>query len=73
MSISSKYGYTPNQDAIARSLEVIANGLEEIASEAVYKACFGIMDQTTLANDDTPASVKAMKDRQREGRSPSRS
>ena len=60
MSISSKYGYTPNQDAIARSLEVIANGLEEIASEAVYKACFGIMDQTTLANDDTPASVKAM-------------
>ena len=60
MSISSKYDYTPNQDAIARSLEVIANGLEEIASEAVYKACFGIMDQTTLANDDTPASVKAM-------------
>ena len=60
MSISSKYGYTPNQDAIARSLDVIAGGLEDLAGESVYKACFGIMDQTTLANDDTPASVKAM-------------
>ena len=46
MSISSKYGYTPNQDAIARSLEVIAGGLEEMAGEQLYKACFGIMDQT---------------------------
>ena len=60
MSISSKYGYTPNQEAIARSLEVIAGGLEEVASEQLYKACFGIMDQTTLANDDTPQRVKAL-------------
>ena len=58
MSISSKYGYTPNQEAIARSLEVIAGGLEEVASEQLYKACFGIMDQTTLANEDTPQRVK---------------
>ena len=60
MSISSKYGYTPNQEAIARSLEVIAGGLEEVASEQLYKACFGIMDQTTLANEDTPQRVKAL-------------
>ena len=58
MSISAKYGYTPNQEAIARSLEVIAAGLEEVASESLYKACFGIMDQTTLANEDTPERVK---------------
>ena len=60
MSISSKYGYTPNQEAIARSLEVIAGGLEEVASEPLFKACFGIMDQTTLANEDTPQRVKAL-------------
>ena len=60
MSISSKYGYTPNQDAIARSLEMIAGGLEEVACEELYKACFGIMDQTTLANEDTPQRVKAL-------------
>lgn len=60
MSISSKYGYTPNDEAIAHNLELIAASLEELASPELYKACFGIMDQTTLANDDTPASVKAM-------------
>lgn len=60
MSISSKYGYTPNQEAIARSLEVIAGGLEKVANEQLYKACFGIMDQTTLANEDTPQRVKAL-------------
>ncbi len=60
MSLSSKYGYTPDNEAIARSLELIASSLEEVASEEIYKACFGIMDQTTLSSDDTPASVKAM-------------
>jgi deoxyribose-phosphate aldolase len=60
MSIASKYGYTPDKEAIAHRLERIAAGLEEIANEELYKKCFGIMDQTTLANDDTPASVKAM-------------
>ena len=60
MSIASKYGYTPDKEAIARRLERIAGGLEEIANEELYKKCFGIMDQTTLSNDDTPASVKAM-------------
>lgn len=60
MSISSKYGYTPNDEAIAHNLDLIAASLEKLASPELYKACFGIMDQTTLANDDTPASVKAM-------------
>lgn len=60
MSIASKYGYTPDNGAIAHNLELIAASLEGLASPQVYKACFGLMDQTTLANDDTPASVKAM-------------
>ncbi|MBO4633974.1 MAG: deoxyribose-phosphate aldolase [Bacteroidales bacterium] len=60
MSYSSKWGYTPDPQAIDRNLELIAKNLEEIAGEQVYKFCFGIMDQTTLNADDTPARVKAM-------------
>ena len=60
MSLSSKYGYTPDKEAIGRQLELIASGLENIASPELYMACFGIMDQTTLSSDDTPASVKAL-------------
>ena len=60
MSISSNYGYTPDGEAIAHKLEQIAASLEGIASPEIYKACFGLMDQTTLSSDDTPASVRAM-------------
>ncbi len=63
MTIASKYGYTPDKEAIARHLDLIAGGLEELVSPDLYKACFSIMDQTTLANDDTPASVKALVDK----------
>ncbi len=52
-----KYGYTPNPEAIARALEIIAANLENVASEQVYKDCFSMMDLTTLKTDDTPASV----------------
>ena len=60
MSYSSKWGYTPDKEAIAHNLELIAANLENIATEQVYKFCFGIMDQTTLNADDTPEKVKAM-------------
>ena len=60
MTLASKYGYTPDKEAIARHLDLIAGGLEEIASEKVYKQCFGLMDQTTLANEDTPQSVRTL-------------
>ncbi len=53
----NKYGYTPNQEAIGRALEIIAANLENVASEQVYKDCFSMMDLTTLKTDDTPASV----------------
>ncbi len=53
----NKYGYTPNQEAIGRALEIIAANLDNVASEQVYKDCFSMMDLTTLKTDDTPASV----------------
>lgn len=57
MDYLSKYGYTPDQEAIGRALELIASNLENVASEQVYKDCFSMMDLTTLKTDDTPASV----------------
>ena len=63
MSLSAKYGYAPDKEAIDRHLALIASNLEKVASEKVYKECFAIMDQTTLANEDTPASVAALVDK----------
>ncbi|MBR6305298.1 MAG: deoxyribose-phosphate aldolase [Bacteroidales bacterium] len=60
MSLSAKYGYMPDKEAIDRHLELIASNLEKVASEKVYKECFAIMDQTTLANEDTPERVAAL-------------
>ena len=57
MDLLTKYGYTPDQEAISRALEIIAANLESVASEQVYKDCFSMMDLTTLKTDDTPASV----------------
>ena len=59
----TKYGYTPDQEAINRALELIAANLENIASEQVYKDCFSMMDLTTLKTDDTPASVTKLVDK----------
>ncbi|MGM9763859.1 MAG: deoxyribose-phosphate aldolase [Candidatus Cryptobacteroides sp.] len=52
-----KYGYTPNQEAISRALELIAANIEGISSPAVLKECFSCMDLTTLKTNDTKASV----------------
>ena len=59
----TKYGYTPNQEAMSRALELIAANLENAASEQVYKDCFSMMDLTTLKTDDTPASVTKLVDK----------
>lgn len=53
----TKYGYTPDQEAMGRALELIASNLENVASEQVYKDCFSMMDLTTLKTNDTSASV----------------
>ena len=58
MDFLTKYGYTPDQEAISRALEIIAANLDQVGSEQVYKDCFSMMDLTTLKTDDTPASVE---------------
>jgi deoxyribose-phosphate aldolase len=60
MDYLTKYGCAPDQEAIARALEIIAANLESVASEQVYKDCFSMMDLTTLKTDDTPASVEKL-------------
>ena len=60
MDFLTKYGYTPDQEAISRALEMIAANLENVGSEQVYKDCFSMMDLTTLKTDDTPASVEKL-------------
>ena len=60
MDYLTKYGYTPDQESIARALELLAANLESVASEQVYKDCFSMMDLTTLKTDDTPASVQKL-------------
>ena len=63
--LSLKYGYKPDKEAIARHLELIASGLEQVVSDEVLKTCFSLMDLTTLSPKDTPASVAALVDKVR--------
>lgn len=53
----TKYGYTPDKDAIARRLEFIADNLENVVSPEVLKDCFSLMDQTSLGTADTEESI----------------
>ena len=57
MELFTKYGYAPDKEAIARHLELIASGLEQVVSNDVLKECFSMMDLTTLSTKDTIASV----------------
>ncbi len=58
MELYKKYGYTPDKEAIDRSLEIIAKNVDKVISPEVLKTCFSIMDMTTLRPNDTPTSVK---------------
>ena len=60
MELSAKYGYAPEKEAIARHLELIASGLDQVVSNDVMKECFSIMDLTTLSPKDTPSSVRKL-------------
>ncbi len=55
-----KYGYSPDNEKIGRSLELIASSLDEFASPERLKTCFSLMDLTTLHATDTVASVKKL-------------
>ena len=56
----TKYGYTPDAEAIGRSLDVIAANVEGAATPEVLKNCFAAMDVTTLHTNDTVASVHVL-------------
>lgn len=60
MELYAKYGYAPDKEAIARHLELIASGLDQVVSNDVLKECFSIMDLTTLSSKDTPSSVRKL-------------
>ena len=58
MELYKKYGYTPDQAAISRSLDIIAQNVDKVTSPEVLKTCFSIMDMTTLRPNDTPSFVR---------------
>ena len=57
MEYTQRFGYTPQEEAIAGSIQSIASNLDNIASPEVLKQCFAAMDLTTLHPTDTVASV----------------
>ena len=58
-----KYGYSPDKEAIERSLGVIAKNLENVVSPDLLKDCLGYMDLTTLRTQDTDVSVRQLMDK----------
>ena len=54
------YGYSPDREAIDRSLELIASNLDTVVSEPVIKECFSFMDLTSLHNTDSVESISAL-------------
>ena len=61
--LCDKYGYTPDSEAIDGSLSIIAANLENARTPEVLKACFGLMDVTTLHTEDTESSVRKLVDK----------
>ncbi len=59
-NLFTKYGYTPDKEAVDRSLNLIAQNLEKVVSNDVLKECFSIMDLTSLSTADTVASITAL-------------
>lgn len=57
MKLSEKYGYTPDEEKIAGSIQSIAANLDNMSSPDALVRCFSMMDLTTLHPQDTEASV----------------
>ncbi len=55
-----KYGYAPDKDAIAHNVELIAANLEKVVTPDILKACFSLMDLTTLSTTDSVSSVSKL-------------
>ena len=63
MDYLEKYGYKPDDAQIASRLQAVASTLDALATPAVLKKCFSLMDLTTLKSDDTVASVSNLVDK----------
>lgn len=59
-NLCEKYSYSPDKEAIGRSLDLIAENLDNVASEEVFRTCFSVMDLTSLSNNDTPAKIAGL-------------
>ena len=57
------YGYSPDKEAIDRSLDLIASNLENVVSESVLRDCFSYMDLTSLKTTDGVASITELIDK----------
>lgn len=55
--ILGKYGYTPDTEAIDRSLTQIQNNLGYYESREILAECMGLMDLTSLNSSDTDAKI----------------
>ena len=63
MDYLEKYGYTPNEEAIASRLRTISADRNSMATPEVLKKCFSLMDLTTLKSNDTVESVCKLVDK----------
>lgn len=52
-----KYGYVPDNEKIGNAINMVAANLEKVTTADVLKACFSLMDLTTLSTTDTRESV----------------
>lgn len=59
-NLFQKYAYTPDREAIGRSIEILAENLDNVVSDAVLKTCFSVMDLTSLGNGDTPGKIASL-------------
>lgn len=55
-----QYGYSPDREAIDRSLELIASNLEKAVSTSVITDCFSFMDLTSLNSTDSTGTIRAL-------------
>ena len=60
MDYLEKYAYAPNPEAMASAIEAISSNIDAYMNEKVLKACFSMMDLTSLRSNDTPDSISDM-------------
>lgn len=55
--LSNKYGYEPSMDRINEFIGTLDSVADRLGSKEVLKACFSMMDLTSLKSNDTPESI----------------